>query len=690
MPAGAWANDLTTLMSNNYGTPGNLIDMPTAEMAPDGQIGTTVSHFDGFTKTTFTFQITPWMSGSFRYSGTKGLSPVFDIYYDRSFDVRVRLLKERDYLPAVVVGLQDFLGTGVLSGEYVAATKSLGPRVRVTGGIGWGRLGSYNSFGGIGTRPKFQFAGVGTGGTVNFKDFFNGPMALFGGISYQVTDKITVSAEYSSDAYEFEKQQGVFKSSTPFNFGLNYQVNEGTSLRLFALHGEEFGGSITLALNPHNPPVRGGLENAPFPVGVRDPGAAADLGWTLDPRQTAKSAADTISFLDKEGLDVEGFQVTERTAHILLRNDQYNAQSEALGRTMRVLTRTLPASIETITVTLVRNGIPTGTITFNRTDLERLENAPAAEALAAGQFTDSLRFGDLPPNLPGVYPRFEWTHGPYLRQSFFDPDNPWRADLRYRAKAEYLLGNGWVASGALSIKIVGNLDESKRPSNSKIPRVRSTVSQYSRESGPTIEWLTLSKYARLAPDFYGRLTVGYLEWMYAGASGEILWKPVNSRLALGAEINYVRRRATDQLFELRTNRTVSGVIPDWNGHVSAYYDFGNGFNTTVHAGRYLAGDWGATLEVNRTFANGWSVGAFATKTDVSAADFGEGSFDKGIRFTMPFSWLLGKPTQQSAGTTIRPLTRDGGQRVDVRGRLYGTVTSSHQSDIAKSWGKFWR
>ena len=97
-----------------------------------------------------------------------------------------------------------------------------------------------------------------------------------------------------------------------------------------------------------------------------------------------------------------------------------------------------------------------------------------------------------------------------------------------------------------------------------------------------------------------------------------------------------------------------------------------------------------TVGFDREFANGWKVGAFATKTDVSAQDFGEGSFDKGIRITAPISWLLGKPTQQAPTIVVRPLTRDGGQRVNVSGRLYETVRSSHKRDAAASWGKFWR
>jgi hypothetical protein len=42
-----------------------------------------------------------------------------------------------------------------------------------------------------------------------------------------------------------------------------------------------------------------------------------------------------------------------------------------------------------------------------------------------------------------------------------------------------------------------------------------------------------------------------------------------------------------------------------------------GFDVAVHAGRYLAKDIGATLEIQKRFSNGWSVGAFATLTTVT-------------------------------------------------------------------------
>ena len=44
----------------------------------------------------------------------------------------------------------------------------------------------------------------------------------------------------------------------------------------------------------------------------------------------------------------------------------------------------------------------------------------------------------------------------------------------------------------------------------------------------------------------------------------------------------------------------------------------------------LAGDYGSTFSLSRTFNNGWEIGAYATLTDVKFSTFGEGSFDKGI------------------------------------------------------------
>ncbi|WP_233128026.1 YjbH domain-containing protein, partial [Brevirhabdus pacifica] len=129
-----------------YGTTG-LIDMPSAASAPDAELAATLGQFARSTRATLSFQITERLSGSFRYSyidnyvlGTGGET------YDRSFDVQYRFADEGRFMPAMAIGLRDFIGTGVYSGEYVVATKTLTPRLRVTGGLGWGRLGTQGGF----------------------------------------------------------------------------------------------------------------------------------------------------------------------------------------------------------------------------------------------------------------------------------------------------------------------------------------------------------------------------------------------------------------------------------------------------------------------------------------------------------------------------------------------------------------
>ena len=687
---GLTADNLITGQKNLYGTPGGLLDMPTAEMAPDGELATTLSYFDGFSKTTLTFQIMPRLSGSFRYSATDNLTPVFNTFYDRSFDLKFRLLDEGPVAPAVAIGLRDFIGTGVLAGEYVVATKSVGDKLRLTGGVGWGRLGSNGSIGSTGHRDPFSFATAGTGGSFNIDDWFRGDLALFGGVSFDVTDRLSLAVEYSSDDYVTERAAGIYNTDLPFNFGASYKINDNIRARAFTLGGSEFGLSVTIAFNPKNAPSPGGIEEAPLPVAVREPGSIADLGWTADNTATTQLTAAIDKSLTQVDLDLEGVEIRGTSAHVLIRNDRYDAGSQALGRTLRTLSRTLPASVETLHVTLIQNGMPLSTMTMNRRDLERLENAPAREALAAVKFEDSLRFGDIPRPLAKTYPRLDWVITPFWRFSLFDPGQPLRSNVGLRFGGDYNIGSGWIASGSVSVKLLGNLGNLNRVNTSRIARVRSDTALYADRDAPVIDYLTMAKYSRLAPDVYSRVTAGYLEQMYAGASGEVLWKPVNSRLAFGVEVNYVRPRDFNQLFGTRSRRTASGVIPEFNGHVSTYYDFGNGFRGQVDAGRYLAGDWGATVSLDREFANGWRVGAFATRTDVSAGNFGEGSFDKGIRITIPLSWMIGKPTRQSSNFVIRPLTRDGGQRVNVNGRLYETVRGGHQPEITKSWGKFWR
>ncbi len=675
---------------NLYGTTG-LIDMPSALAQPDGQLSATVSNFAGQTRTTLSFQVLPRVSGSFRYSRIADWNAVvpgdFETYYDRSFDIAVQILTEGRWRPAVAVGLRDFLGTGLYSGEYVAATKHLGP-VAVTGGLGWGRLGSAGDIGSpFGDRPPRD---IGKGGDFEPDQYFKGPAAPFFGLEWRPADRWSLKAEYSSDAYDEEERRDLLERESDWNFGLEYRPADWLTVGAYSLYGTELGVAAQISFNLHDRPGGPGSEGAPIPIEPRPARTADPEAWATDWTEIPDVEAQVRAGLDKvllaEGVALQGFRLEPTIARLWIRNLRYDVEAQALGRTARAATRLLPASVETIVlVPMTEDGMPAAQAVFNRSALEAFEVAPnGAERLrAATRIAPATALPAADERVPGLWPRLDFGLGPYARLSYFDPSQPLRYEIGAEATAAWRPAPGLVIEGSVTKRLLGTLDEADTDTDSDLPKVRTDWPSYAREGDPAIERLTAAYYFRPGRDLYGRVTAGYLERMYGGVSGELLWKPVDSRLGLGAELNYAVSRDFDGGLGFRDYDVVTG-------HLSAYYDIGGGFEAEVDAGRYLAGDWGATFSLDRTFGNGWKVGGFFTLTDVSAEEFGEGSFDKGIRVRIPISWFTNQPSPRGFGVTLRPVTRDGGARLNVPGRLYGQVRDWHADGLAPGWGRVWR
>jgi hypothetical protein len=677
-----------------FGTPG-LLEMPSALSDDDGEIAATIGYFGGQLRNSFTFQITPRLSGTFRYTGIPERNPdPEESFWDRSFDLRYRLTDEGTYIPTIAVGLQDFLGTGVYSAEYLVATKTVGDSVRLTAGLGWGRLGSYNGFGNplgvlderLNERPDTFVEGE-TGGVPGVEAFFRGDAAVFGGIEYAPNERWIFKAEYSSDdAYLDNTGEPLFEIASPLNFGVTWRPTPGVQLGLAYLYGTQIGFTGTISLNPNERPFFGGLDEPPQPVAVRAGAVRAAQSWdrTAVPEPALRDRL--AAALRTEGVELLAVELSDRSARLRYTNTRFRAEAQAMGRVLRVLTQELPPSIEAITLEPVQAGIPLSAVTFARSDVEDFENEVGGTlaSLQQARFADAGRASGLV-EVPLARDPFSWSLRPYASLLLFDPDNPFALSFGAELSAAYRIRPNLILSGSVRQRLLstGEQDDSEFREDYELPRVRTNGGLYFNNDHPVLSDLTLSYYTRPGPNLYGRVTAGYLEPMYGGVSGELLWKPVGSRLALGAEVNYARQRDFDQLFDFRDYDVVTG-------HVSAYYDFGGGFHGQVDAGRYLAGDWGATFSLDREFENGWSVGGYFTLTDVPFDVYGEGSFDKGIRFTIPIDFILGRPSRAERTTTLQSLTRDGGARLQVEGRLYDIVREGHYTDLEETWGRFWR
>ncbi|MFO1187822.1 MAG: YjbH domain-containing protein [Alphaproteobacteria bacterium] len=446
----------------------------------------------------------------------------------------------------------------------------------------------------------------------------------------------------------------------------------------FLTFGDNAGRRCVKFLSLSGAPVRE-TPDPEMPLPTTTPGP----GWWDDTEYKSRTADAVAAILKRQRLYMEAVKLEPREATIYFKNATYPSVARAIGRAARAMTQVLPPSIEMITLVLTTGNLNGARVAIPR---EMLEHA-ATGGVTPEEVLTASSFNAARPGLPrGSYkpknrfPTISPIFAPAYRQNLFDPNDPLRFQVYWRGGLEIELFRGFLISGAYSADIYNNFDTITRESDSALPHVRSDVVKYLKDGASGLERLELTWMHQLAPSLYGRFTGGYLEDMYGGADAELLYRPFGKRWAAGIEIGHYFKRDFDRKFGFQDFETTSG-------HVSLYYEspyYGMNFN--VHAGRYLAGDWGATFEVARRFESGAEVSAFATFTDVPFKVFGEGSFDKGISIRFPFDLVSLFSTQQVARITFRPLTRDGGARINVTHRLYEETRLVSYGETMRNWG----
>jgi len=227
-----------------------------------------------------------------------------------------------------------------------------------------------------------------------------------------------------------------------------------------------------------------------------------------------------------------------------------------------------------------------------------------------------------------------------------------------------------LISSILKYSISDNFDGLYIPPRDTYPnQVRSDIKKYLNNFDRGII------FARIQGDYFGQISDsqyyhfsgGMLEEMFSGAFFEYLYFPQDSFYGIGFETTYAVKRSYEMKFKHQSYR---------NLYSRAFFHVrepSTKIGLNLSFGEYLAGDIGYTFELNRRFENGVKMGFFFTRTDVTKAQFGEGAFDKGIRFEIPFKSILNPFTRQSneqlSKYEWRPLTKDPGQLVLHKERL---------------------
>ena len=237
---------------------------------------------------------------------------------------------------------------------------------------------------------------------------------------------------------------------------------------------------------------------------------------------------------------------------------------------------------------------------------------------------------------------------------------------------------GLSLSTVLGIDLYNNFDEFNNASSSKIPHVRSDIQEYFSEGENNIARMKINYIWSPYKDVFARIDFGLLEEMFGGVGGEIYYRPFNSNFSTGFQLHKVKQRGFKQRFKFREYQTETG-------HLGLYYDLPQGVNAKLLIGKYLAGDKGATLDLSRRFDTGFTLGIFATKTNLSAEEFGEGSFDKGFYFSIPVDLFYTNYQAGDISFGLHPLTKDGGAILNTHNSLYSLFGDTTKTSLLRDW-----
>ncbi|MGE6105659.1 YjbH domain-containing protein [Aeromonas veronii] len=649
-----------------------LLQMPTARMAKTGEFSANYVDNDQYRRWSISAQPFDWFETTLRYTDvrTRKYSPNEDFsgdqtYKDKAMDFKFRLWKESNYLPQVSVGFRDLMGTGLFDSEFMTASKRYGP-FDFTIGIGWGNMAESGNI----KNPFCEYKDswckrnnsfTGSGGKFEFDSLFHGPAALFGGIEYQTPwQPLRLKLEYDGNDYSKEFA-GHISQGSPWNIGAVYRVFENMDSHLSWQRGNTLMWGVTFRTNFND--MKPAHIDQPRPIYQPDkvPATLTDVKWK----------ALTADLKENAGWQDTEFYTTTNSVTVIGKQSKYRNKSEAIKRTSLLAANYLPSTVDELNVVERKANFQ---LQETRIDLPSVRRANVVQVLGEEQHEKSTVQAAGKIQGESIYASerkaFSYSFDPDLTQSFGGAESFYMYQLGINANADWRINANNSLQGTLFVNLVNNYDEfnykAPPPDGAALPRVRTWIREYVDSSNVLLNNLQLTHMQPLAQDWYGQAYGGYLEMMYAGVGSEVLYRPYGKTWAIGVDANWVKQRDWNNTLKMADYDVMTG-------HVTAYWQlpFMNNVTAKVSVGQYLAGDKGATFDFSKRFDSGVILGGYATFTDVSADEYGEGSFTKGIYVTIPFDLMLLKPTTAKGSIGWVPLTRDGGQMLSRKNGLYG-------------------
>ncbi len=609
------ADDFEYNSYNNHGVVG-LINMPSARLYNEGVIGLTI--YDGTPDQKITITSSPydWLEASFFYTNIQGkLYPGYEYqdYKDKGFNFKIRL-KEEGIFPAFAIGINDIAGTGLYSSEYIVGSYGIN-NLDIHFGLGYGTLNGsdkafknplsylHNSFG---SRPTSY---EDLGGQFQPSRYFSGKdVSPFYGISYAFNEKFLFKMEHDST-----KTDGLIEYEIPGkreSIGVEYKFNKNFTAG-FAIERDNF---------------------------------------------------FSIKFIYKQDASVSNNSFEYKKVAKKQDDSQFNHLIKSIEANGVGVNRILETA-DTIGIELTQFTHPNLDIIEEILYIAKQDAGIKKDIKYEARIADLQAYSDFDENYINnsklIYERkrnksFSTSNNFSIRPFLASREEFFKLAIMLENNSEFIISDNFFFSSNIKYTIKDNFGDLRfKPIDVYPAQVRSDVKEYLKnfENRFIIGRAQFDYHITPIKNNHLMLSAGILEEMFSGYGLEYLYFDNSKNYALGFEIFDVTKRDYDL-------RLGSLQYQNVTGHLNFYYRNYDiiPFDAKISYGEYLAGDRGTTFQISRSFLNGAEFGVFASFTDVTTEQFGEGTFDKGIFFNIPiyknfinYSW--------------RPLTKDPGAKL---------------------------
>lgn len=663
--------------------PLGLNTVPSARMDSAGTVRAGTTFMDPYVQAHIGMQIAKPLYISLRQTA---LSSDIDGNAERLYpgvDFKLRLLEESAHVPEIAIGLQSAFGHKRMAAEYLAATKRYG-NFDFTGGMAWGRLGSAAH---VGNPLKSISEHFGKKRDLDgempneMRDWFTGEdIGFFAGVEYfpPWADGLSFKADWGADRYVREAAANGYNAPKPWSVGLNLHTLPWMNVGAALVGGEMVMGTVTFQGPFSGWPLRDAQQADPVMM------RPYRTGLALPDEMERSAAREDITLYD-----------TSRDIHratSFMEIDGHTPLPQEMGRAARHMANHAGESVEALEIVPTHYGLRGPMVRLMRTDLER------AFIHGQGSPQEIWRNTEIVENLS------ENIHGPAWKQPFHNGllkglasrlslviDN--RLTLSeeengalYRSSAvleeKYQTGAHVMTGGAFRLDLKNNLYNLNEYRLPNLLPVRGNEDRFADQRF-SLDRLYTSYLTTLKTGLHAGVTGGYLEEMYSGLGGEILYRPWGKTFAIGADLWQVLKREPDSFLEMGFNG--DHIL---SGHVNAWYEFpASDMTLQLRAGRYLAGDVGGTVALEKRMDNGVRISGFVTATDQADFDVFGGTTNlySGLQLSIPLGSTRFLPPGSRMDTRVAPLGRNTGQALDAPLPLYEVTDKLSTRHISRQW-----